>query len=157
MNAPYVAGIDLSTHAIDVVALNENCDAAEWVHLELDGATAWDRVRKIRLQLNRIQWDDCYLAAIERPFSRSRNDTVRLAQGAVLASIPPSVAVWEVAPQTWKSALGLSRKKPTWDDLPAVDAFDRDGWSQDARDALAVALYARNENARGIAKALAAS
>jgi hypothetical protein len=61
--------------------------------------------------------------------------------------------VWEIAPQTWKAALGFSRRKPAWDDYPAIPVGVA-AWPQDAIDAYGLALYARDSNAAGVAKAL---
>jgi hypothetical protein len=152
---PHCVGVDISTHAIDLVRLDENGNTADWRSIALIGSTAWDRVRSIRTRMPPSSWwDDVYLCAVERPFSRTRNDAVRLAQGAVVATIPSRIEVWEVAPQTWKAALGIPYgTKPTADAFP--DGLVEADWPQDARDALGVALYARNTNATGIAKALA--
>jgi hypothetical protein len=101
-----------------------------------------------------------YLVAIERPFSASRADTVRLVEGAILAELPRDILVWEVAPHTWKSALGVPQKrKPVFSDFPADtnlvwDMPDEDELVQDALDALGAAMWARDDNARGIAHAL---
>ncbi len=154
-SSPVVVGIDISTRAIDLVRLDENDDRAEWLSVPLVGETAWDRVRSIRQRMpGSSWWDNVYLAAIEKPFGHSRDGTIRLAQGAVLACIPHHLELWEVAPATWKKTLGIPiRDKPSWAHF-ARSLHDYT-WPQDARDALAVALYARDLNAAGIANALA--
>jgi hypothetical protein len=151
---PAVVGIDISTRAIDLVRLNENSDEAGWLNVPLAGEPAWARIRQIRAHMpDASWWSDVYLCAIERPFSQWRSDTVRLAQGAVLACIPAELETWEVPPQTWKSALGCNtRKKPDWTSFPKVDGIGE--WTQDALDALGVAFYARDRNAAGIEAAL---
>lgn len=148
-----VVGIDLSSRFIDLVSLDENADYASWLRVELEGDTAWDRIRSIADWMpSSSWWDNIYLVAIERPFSQSRNDVVRLAEGAVVASIPSRVETWEVAPQTWKAALGIRKGKPDWSHFPT--SFARENWASDALDALGVALWARNTNAALVARAL---
>jgi hypothetical protein len=154
--SPAVVGIDISTRAIDLVRLAENDDVADWLSIPLVGDNAWDRIRSIPQRMpHGSWWDNIYLAAIEKPFGHGRDGTIRLAQGAVIACIPSQLELWEVAPATWKSALGVPiRDKPGWDRFaPSLRDLT---WPQDARDALAVALYARDINAAGIAAALAA-
>jgi len=155
MTGPYVVGIDISTRAIDLVRLDENVDEAEWLSVPLSGKAAWDRVRLIPdLMPPAGWWAEVYLCAIERPFARARQDVVRLAQGAALACIPTRVATWEVTPAVWKQHIGIKQNvKPSWSAF-APSLFD-EYWPQDARDALGVALYARDTNAAGIAAALA--
>lgn len=154
MIGPYVVGIDVSSRAIDLVRLNENHDEAEWLSVPLTGHAAWDRVRLIADRMPPAGWwADVYLCAIERPFARARQDVVRLAQGAALACIPTRVETWEVTPATWKQHLGLKQtEKPSWSAFPS--SFFDEYWDQNARDALGVALYARDVNAAGIAAAL---
>jgi hypothetical protein len=43
-----VLGIDLSSRAIDLVLLDENCDRAEWSRIDLEGATAFERAPRGR-------------------------------------------------------------------------------------------------------------
>ncbi len=149
-----VVGIDLSSRAIDLVRLEESVNEASWLRVELDGVSAWDRVRGMRAVMpHGTWWDDVYLVAIERPFAHSRNDVVRLAEGAVLSAIPTAIECWEINPTQWKTALGIRKGKPDWSHFPS--GFWRANWPQDALDALGVALYARELNASGIAKALA--
>lgn len=156
LDGPCVVGIDFSSHSIELVRLDENQDRADWRSIALTGDNAWQRIRSIRERMPASTWwSEIYLCAIERPFARSRNDSVRLAEGAVLACIPHQLETWEIAPQTWKAHLRIPAKtKPSWADLPD-DLYEPD-WSQDARDALAIALYARDVNAAGIAATLAA-
>jgi len=107
-----------------------------------------------------------YLVAIERPFVSHGQDVIRLVQGCVLAEIPRDLEVWEVAVSQWKKPLGIPvRTKPSAGNfygftmgVETPDALDRFGAPpQDALDALGVALYARDENARGIEIALGAA
>ena len=154
LQGPFCVGIDLSSRTVDLVRLDENVDEAQWLSVPLQGDQAWDRVRLIADRMPPAGWwADVYLCAIERPFARARQDVVRLAQGAALACIPTHIVTWEVTPAIWKKHLGLKQsEKPSWSDLPA-SCFD-DYWPQDARDALGIALWARDTNAQGIADLL---
>lgn len=166
------AGIDLSSRAIDIVKLDEDTNQAEWFRFELEGASAWERTRQVRDRLpGSSWWEDVYLAAIETPFP-DQQGVLRRVQGAVMASIPPAVLVWEANAAEWKRELAL-KGKPSWDDLywiapgwvmqfPPVfqNAWDgfvmrplaelNDPEHQNARDAYCIALWARETNRRGI-------
>jgi hypothetical protein len=152
--SPCVVGIDLSSRAVDIVRLSENEDTSDWISIPLSGATAWDRTRDIAKQMPAgTWWDDVYLCAIEKPFGPSRlaQSVLMRAQGAILGAVPHRVEAWEVTPGEWKRHIGIPLSaKPSWGDF-APSLFD-ELWSQDARDALGVALYARAVNSAGIAK-----
>ena len=161
-----VLGIDLSSKCLDLVLLDENENRASWHRITLEGATAFDRARDVADKMPQPGWYEAngvYLVAIERPFSASRNDVVRLVEGCVLAEVPRGIECWECAPQTWKSHIGFKGKgKPDASAFPAdllLDgwAIPPDGfpsWPQDALDALGCALWARDTNADLIADAL---
>jgi len=158
----------LSSRYLDLVLLDENADRAEWHRITLEGDTAFERARDVAEKMPQPGWYEAhgvYLCAIERPFSRSRNDVVRLVQGCVLASIPSSLDVWEVAPQTWKAHIGFKgRGKPTQGQFAGFtfdgftpswrSASNAGDWPQDALDALGAALWARDTNADLVARAL---
>lgn len=170
-----VIGIDLSSHAIDLVRLDELDNHAEWLRVDLAGASAWDRTRMVKQTMPSASWwDEVYLCAVEQPFGMSRRaqSVLMRVQGAVLASIPQSIETWEVNVADWKKQLGLGTKKPTFSDLQAVMPGLLLEWRrlgvttgfaaiplaealkdvpQDALDALAIAYYARETNAKGIA------
>jgi hypothetical protein len=170
-----VVGIDLSTKCVDLVKLDETTNAAKWVRCELTGKTPWDRALDVRISMAHLNpsapldfWQDVYLIAIERPVNDQKR-VLRLIQGAVAASLPARLrqphCCWEVHPSTWKAGLGL-KSKPTVDEVRAmVDSFDiglppkgtpASGKAftaafQNALDAYCLALYARTENAKGVA------
>jgi hypothetical protein len=156
-----VLGIDFSSHAVDLVLADENRDRAEWLRVDLIGGKAFDRTREVRQSMPAAGWytdHGVYLIALERPFSSSRNDAIRLVQGAVLACLPRRIEVWEVTQQQWKPRLGLKqREKPTVADLQRAypDLTIDAGWPQDALDAAAMAFWARDLNAEIISGALA--
>ncbi len=153
-----VVGCDFSTHAIDLVKLDETDNHATWTRIPLEGTTAWERTRHAAQQMPRgSYWDDVYLAAIESPKSAGFNTATKLhrVQGVVLANIPAGLHVWEVTPAEWKKQLGISVSvKPSPRDFPALLDIATCGfldWPQDALDALGIALYARETNRKGIA------
>lgn len=154
-----VLGIDLSSKAIDLVLLDENDNRAEWTRIDLEGDTAFDRARDVAEKMPQPGWFEAhgvYLVAIERPFVSHGQDVIRLVQGCVLAALPRELHVWEVSPSQWKKHLGVGiRVKPTWQEFPTMKFYPEAViFPQDAYDATGVALYARDENARGIAAAL---
>lgn len=154
-----VLGCDLSSHYIDLVALDETTDHAGWHRCHLTGPTAWERTLTVRDQMPPSSfYDDIYMVAIERPFY-VRDDTIRLIQGAVIACLPARLrqphTLWEAHPSTWKSALGL-KTKPSDDDLAriapdgslSIPDDTRDDERQNGRDAYCIAMWARQVNAR---------
>ena len=152
---PFVVGIDISTRAIDLVALDENEDKATWRHITIDGPDAFTRCRRIAdIATFGPMFDNAYLVALERPFIRKGQDVIRLAQGVLLGRIPSRLPVWEVPVSQWKNHAKIPmRAKPDDTTFPDVE------WAlpvehQDTYDALGVALYARDTNAAGIAAAL---
>lgn len=156
-HGPHCIGIDLSGRAVDIVILEESSDDADWMRIDLDGDTPFDRLRDLVLPPWEW-WDSVYLAAIEMPESRFRVSLrAQLpVYGAVAALIPQAIEVWSVSPADWKRPLRLGQSKPTPAAFPPGLAACAADWPQDALDALGVALYARDLNARGIAQALAA-
>lgn len=158
-------GIDLSSRAIDLVLLDENTDQATWTRIDLEGGTAFERARDVAEKMPQPSWyidHGVYLIALERPFVRFGQDVIRLVQGCVLSQLPADLPVWEVSVSQWKKALGIQiRVKPDARDFPGFelsvkthDALGADGNPpQDVFDALGVALYARDTNAKGIAAA----
>jgi len=145
-----IAGIDFSTWHIDVVLLDEDTDHADWHRFTLaNTGDAFDRARTVRLAMpGRSWWDDHGVLAvgIEQPFGRGSSVTpLYRVQGAVLACLPPLTLVHPWAPSSWRKAVGLPGNCPK----DAVAAFVHDSatetlqWSQDACDALCVALATR--------------
>lgn len=157
-----VVGVDLSTVAVDLVRLDETGNDAHWEHLHLEGKTAFDRLRQVRRVMPGPSWyDDVYLVAVEAPMSRGQSGTLaKLSRvlGAVVACVPAPLVVWEVAPAAWRRELGLSGHASKEQVAEAVDdlrGLARTLWPQDALDAYAVAYYARELNARALARRVA--
>ena len=166
MNGPFVVGIDLSSKQIDFAFVDENEDTVHWMTGVLEGQGAWERTLTIgnMHDLNQGIWESVYLVAIEAPYGRGQSGTLAILNrvvGAVASSLPPHLRklerCWIARPDEWKRGLGL-KAKPTRDDV-AARLRPRYAWEQipddqNALDAACIALWARNENARGIAAAL---
>ena len=174
-----VVGVDLSTKALDLVKLDESSNRAEWVRCELDGRNAWGRTLGVRWNMRDRAlsavgafWDDVYLVALEAPYGHG-SDLLNRVVGAVAASLPAALRsperCWIVRPDEWKHGLGL-KEKPSWGDLFMLLGYypDIHGTSyarlqkqftyvdeieQHARDAYCLALWAREENRKGVAAA----
>lgn len=161
----FVAGIDLSSRAIDIVLLEESTNRAKWHRFELAGGLAWDRTLDVRRAMPVASfWDDVYLAAIETPFPDQKG-VLRRVQGAVMARIPERVLVWEANASQWKRELGLKGKPSSVNmDEVAPDGDIHRLWNreerlvsgldwQNARDAYCIALWARESNRTGLERA----
>lgn len=159
----HVLGIDVSSHAIDMVKLDETSNRAEWTRHELKGKTAFDRLRQVPAAMPLASfYDDVYLTAIETPKTRFMPSAAALfpVYGAVIAHLPARMLVWDVHPKTWRHALGLPGNATKEQvaaavnailiDTPGMGGFGYIAWEQDAKDAYGVALYARDTNRRGI-------
>lgn len=146
-----IAGIDLSTKAIDIVLLDEDTDRAHHHRVELAGGGAFLAALDVRDRMpSRSWWEDAAVVSIwlELPFARHLKSVAPLMriQGAVLASLPRSLVAGELTPQTWKRlTVGQSNAaKPDvanwvfgrWLNCPAAVG-------QDACDAYAVAWAGR--------------
>lgn len=161
-----VVGIDLSTKAIDLVKLPEETNDATWERANLNGGDAWARTLTIRDALPTASWwADVYLVAIEAPYGRAQGGTqakLNRVVGAIVSALPGALRrperCWIVRPDEWKTELGL-KKKPTVEDverlLPGctLEGLQSTLWlhgAQDQWDALCLALFARQVNAKAI-------
>jgi len=159
-----VVGIDLSSHAIDLVRLDETANRAEWVRLPLEGATSFERCRSVAPAMATLGsgfYDDVYLAAIERPKTRFMPSAAALFPvfGAVLVSLPAALPVWDVSPGDWRKGLGL-KGNATKEECAGrcIELGAPEEWEYpDPYDAFAVAFFARELNSRGLTSAAALS
>jgi hypothetical protein len=106
-----VAGIDYSTHAIDVVLIDEDTLKPEWWRYPLKGADAWERTRDIGWAFDENwDWDDVLAVGIEEPRGYNSGPLYRV-QGAILRCIPdyeqPRRLVQPWIPSEWRKAVGL--------------------------------------------------
>lgn len=147
-----IAGIDLSTFAVDVVLLDEDSDAATWHRFELEGADAFDRARDVRRSFkpsSGVLFEDCLAIGIEDPRGYGAGSLYRV-QGAILTCLPPRTLVHPLIPSSWRKTVGLPGNCPK----SHVEAFttirrgvepfsDHEFWPQDACDAYCIALATR--------------
>jgi len=165
-----IAGIDLSTKAIDLVAINED-NPAQCEHHRIPLNDPWwhsATSMRFRFTLNHthnwLEQRNVYLVGIERPYGPSRQTIASLHTilGAVLATLP--VHAFEISPADMRRELGLKTNchKSTLHDAVwvAVNGPPGDqtrwhqpdplkGWPPDAYDAWAVAHAAMKINERG--------
>jgi hypothetical protein len=153
-----VLGIDYSSHAIDIVSIDEDTLAAIWQRYDLNGHDAFERTRDVRWCLGTAwKWDDVVAVGIEDPAGMvgSVRALARI-QGAILSQIPRDILVQPWQPSQWRKAVGLSGRAGKDDvarwasgqrHMCAVRAavmkwpeVNLDPWPQDACDAYAVAL-----------------
>ena len=145
-----IAGIDFSSHQIDIVTLDENTNHATHHTYTLDtpGSDAFTRARQVRHAMPTTTfWDDTLAIGIEDPrgMSRRSDSVLYRIQGAILASIPPILLVQDWKPSSWRKQLGIAqtgKQAPAefalnhWQDPPGVV-------SQDACDAYCIAYATR--------------
>ena len=148
MSEHFVAGIDFSTHAVDVVLLpwEEDTDGARWIHVELRGTGAREEMRWFYACLRvpsglseRIEWRQVAMCAIEKPVGPGSRRLLPL-MGAIAHAVPPASAPAPIPPQQWKLLFcddGRASKEDVADRARSLD-FPAD-WPQDAYDALGVA------------------
>lgn len=145
-----IAGIDFSTHAVDVVLLDEDTDRAEWHRFELAGADAFERARNVRAAMPGSSfWDDVLAVGIEQP--RGNHGVVHMAriQGAVLTCLPRSLLVQPLNPSSWRKQVGLPGNASKDDVARRAQAGlylsgHDEVWPQDALDAWCIALATRS-------------
>lgn len=167
-DACHTLGIDLSSHALDFAAVDENTNRVRWSRCLLTGANAWERTLDIgNMQQDSLTFDGCYLVAIEAPYGSGQSGTQAILNrivGAIAAALPARLRVpercWIVRPDEWKNGLGL-KAKPTQEDvarlLQPLHEWEQIPDDQNARDAACLALWARDVNAQAIAAQLGAA
>ena len=157
-----VAGVDISTHAIDIIKLPFDNNQAEWHRFQLHGNTALNRATSAVTHAPRgTYWDDVALVAIERPYGPGRDTLfhLHLIIGCIIAALPERLRPpWLLHPSEWRKACGLPGNASKEDVAFYVDrarAASAEGpsplftWPQDACDAYCIATAARNINQRG--------
>lgn len=107
----YWAGIDYSTHAIDVCLIDEDTGYVTFQNLPLEGADAFARTRCVRHQWHNSilpdRFEDVVSVGIEEPAGQQRGVMARV-QGAVLACMDPQLLVVPFGPTAWRKQVGLS-------------------------------------------------
>lgn len=142
-----VAGVDLSTFAIDVVTidLDDQLERFHW-RLDIQGDDAFDRTRNVRDVLPpRSWWNDIGVTAvaIEEPAGRNPGFLFRV-QGAILACLPRTLLVEKFMPSEWRKGVGLPGNC-TKDAVRAwvVTQVPTHGWTPDQHDAYCLARAVR--------------
>jgi hypothetical protein len=150
-----VAGIDFSSHAIDVVLVDvDGRQAPRWHRYPLTGADAFDRTRSVANSMpgrSSAYWDNVLAVGIEHPAGKFGTGPLMRLQGAVLAQIPARMLVKAWPPGAWRKAVGLpgnASKDDVWDfasdkcwtSTPIPNGLRREAWPQDACDAYCIAL-----------------
>ena len=153
-----VVGIDLSSHAIDIVKIDQHAyQGITWLHVDLGKkGDAFERTRLVAELMSYCDGvvcefrDDVIAIGIEEPFGKGHLSTAAgyRVQGAVLACLPPSTLVYPWAPATWKKQIGIGgnadkAKIMGW--AIAKENAQRRSWGypQDVADALGIAEATR--------------
>jgi len=127
-----IAGIDLSTHAIDVVTVPlEGVGAPVWHRFPLEGPTSFDRARRVRDAMparTSAFWDEVTEIGIEEPAGFTASHAMRI-QGGVLACLPPALKVTKWMPSQWRKAAGLKGNASKSDVYQYVASAYRPGWT----------------------------
>jgi hypothetical protein len=156
-----VAGIDVSTRAVDIVKLPLDGDNAQWGRYELEGPTALERACwTARILPRGTYWDDVALVAIERPYGPGRDILfhLHLIMGALIGTLPKWLRPpWLMHPTEWRKACGLAgnaSKESVYtfalnQRVQASTTAFHSQWPQDACDAYCIAYAARALNEKG--------
>ena len=148
-----VAGIDYSSHAVDVVLVPVDGGAPSWHRFPLEGNDAFDRTRGVATVMpgrGSAFWDPILAVGIEHPAGRFGTRDMTRVQGAILSCIPDRVLVEPWPPAKWRKAVGLKGNATKHD----VESYSYDAtigmpgdwpreWPQDAHDAHCIALATR--------------
>lgn len=158
-----VAGIDVSTRAIDIVKLPFDGARAKWHRVPLSGSSSG--IERGATAAEHIPigswWDDVALVAIERPYGPG-GDTLfglHLVVGAIAAKLPYRLQPpWFLHPSEWRKACGISGRATKTEVRDFVYAqfsplapLELHAYTQDACDAYCIAYAARTINEKGAA------
>lgn len=152
-----VAGVDVSTFAIDIVTLEMSGDDYTWWHYPLRGDNLIDRIRYAGRAYedeglpgrNALFWDELTGVGVERPMKRGHGSAQpMMALGAVLTRIPDWMLVYDWKPSEWRARCGLKGNAPkadvaAWVSQRRLDLADTKPWAQDACDAYCIAYATR--------------
>ncbi len=142
-----IVGCDYSTHAVDLVLLDLDSDAASWSRYPLAGRDAFERARDVRRAMPDASFfDDVLAVGLEEPRGYNAGALYRI-QGAILSRIPPNTLVQPLGPSEWRRRVGLSGNASKAD----VGRFALERWygaplhaSFDVTDAYCIALATRS-------------
>jgi len=147
----WIVGCDYSTHAIDVVYLDEDDQRPpQWHRHTLEGPDAWERTRQVRYWQFR---DDNVLAVgLEQPRGHGAGHLYRV-QGALLCRLPAAVLVQPWLPNEWRKRCGLKGNAGKQDSVVEskrlLQLGAADHWPVDAHEAHLIAFATRAALSRG--------
>lgn len=141
-----IAGIDLSSHAVDCVLIDENDHRViAWHRWQLTAnGDAFDRTRWVRDSMPSRGWwkDEGVIAAgIEDPRGQSAGVIYRV-QGAIISCLPTWLLVHPLNPGEWRKLIGIpgnATKEMTRDWVRAQVGSVAGSWPNDATDAYGIA------------------
>jgi hypothetical protein len=147
----FVVGVDVSSHAIDIVGLPLDGEYPVKVqHIPLPGLAR--AVERAQLAPDLIPrggaWDEVVRVAVERPYGPG-GDTLfalHLVVGAVIGALPERLRpVLLLNPSSWRARAGLSGRASKADVKRFVRAMHAPAgfWKQDTCDAFCIARAAR--------------
>jgi hypothetical protein len=137
-----VCGIDLSTHAIDLVLVDQDTDTLEWHRCLLQGQDPWERTRSVRQAMPAPTgelWDDVIAIAVEDPRGYAAGRLFRI-QGALLACLPNATLIHPYVPARWRVLAGLkghALKSEITEHSIRLGGLEQ--WPQDGHDAHLIA------------------
>ena len=105
-----VAGIDYSSHAVDIVTVPLDAGQPIWHRFPLTGMDAFDRARSVADSVpgrHSVLWDDITAVGIEHPAGKFGTGALLRIQGAILACLPARMLVEPFPPAKWRKAVGL--------------------------------------------------
>jgi Holliday junction resolvasome RuvABC endonuclease subunit len=166
-----IAGIDISSNAVDVCLLDEDSMDARWIRYRIDDGhkdlKAFDRACRLRDAMPpRTAWKDAGVIAIGIEHGASRNFNSVVAQsrveGALLACLPTDIPKYMLMPASWKKlALGHGRASKqdgrVWADHSIHWQDDRGFYPQDAIDASCIAKATQLKHYAATSDALSAA
>lgn len=147
-----VAGIDYSSHAVDIVTvpLDEgqpfwhtfpptivtaplSAGQPIWHRFPLTGRDAFDRARSVADSVpgrHSVLWDDITAVGIEHPAGKFGTGALLRIQGAILCRLPARMLVEPFPPAKWRKAVGLpgNASKQAVSDFVAFQATPK--WTQ---------------------------
>lgn len=142
-----VAGIDYSSHFVDVVLVDvDGRQPPRWHRYPLTGQDAFDRARSVADSMpgrSSVFWDNVLAVGVEHPAGKFGTGPLLRIQGAVLGQIPARMLVKAWPPGSWRKAVGLRgncAKDEIWEfSMGCLEPAFFD-WPQDAHDAHLIAL-----------------
>lgn len=159
-----IAGVDSSSHAVDIVLLDDDSDEVHsFHHVPLVGKTPFERARGCKQRLPaRSWWEEkgVWLLGFEDPFSHDAHvaKALGLICGAFAAQLPPDLTAVPTPPSEWQKLFTGWAKQPRFSDerkylirqAALARGFNGDGRTQDLYDAFGIAVVVRDLNNQAI-------